>query len=263
MQLDFAKKVWFAAGKRRHLHEIQILWANHTAFHRWFLACQSWMSSISSMNYIIHPASVTTRLPNEEADVTFSGECFPERSIWTPSRYSLSIIRLAQAICISIDLKLEHKRRPLPARDIKSQIDQAFTQMVQLLPASMSIDASDLDLPNDPQDIVAGAIVRSSMERWLFHQQLFHIYLELQHHGAEFVSRRTAFDTALITFHPTPSSPCLRPWLIWRSVFLWWDTDKAANAPWSTIWSVYQKKILLTEFVYYANLTLCFGSQNQ
>jgi hypothetical protein len=127
---------------------------------------------------------MTTRLPCEDGDVTLSGKMFIERLYWTPSRYSFAMIQLADAVRRSVDLKLlASGGQPKLQTGLEWQIDDIFAQMSSALSPSMRVDALDHDMPVEPMELRAVARLRADMERWFFHQQLFHVYLEL--HSSE------------------------------------------------------------------------------
>jgi hypothetical protein len=62
------------------------------------------------------------------------------------------------------------------------QIENVFLEMAKELPISMSIHVSDQEeiLTSSPKNLSDIALLRNHVERWFFHQQFFHIYLEIQ-----------------------------------------------------------------------------------
>lgn len=116
--------------------------------------------------------------------MTLTGKMFPERGKWTPSRYSLAMIQLADVVRKSVNLRLSYIRQgqhPITANELDWKLDELFKTMAKSLPLSMRVEALDQDTSTEVNfNLGAAATLRSNMEKWLFHQQVFHIYLEIQ-----------------------------------------------------------------------------------
>ena len=135
----------------------------------WFLVAHSWLGSLSTSAYSIHPAHFSTRLPVEHTGLDKHPGGVVRPTAYCPVWLSLSLIPLAALIRRLVDDRLAG------SEGMGELVQAGFDEYADALPPRYSLSAAELT-PRTPS--VARKI---AVERWLLHQQLFHAYLELHH----------------------------------------------------------------------------------
>lgn len=141
----------------------------------WYLHCRTWFSALNASTLPSATKSPQalppSQLPRECMDRDCNGDPIVDSQLWTPVRYSLSVIGLCRITREVLEDKVK-------------DTDAIFNSYIASLPSLLRLD-SPFSRDFYPADTLLWAYHgRCDVEKWLLHHQIFFAYLKCQQHSA-------------------------------------------------------------------------------